>query len=79
MYQLSLTQQRSVDFFQALCEMTSGVMLPLLTADILAFAITASVIESLDMERLVAELGPAIAARFREKGGDMAGIEEVAK
>jgi hypothetical protein len=34
--------------------MTSGVMLPLLTADLLATTIVGSVLENMDMERLIA-------------------------
>jgi hypothetical protein len=45
--------QHSVDFFQALCNMTSGMMLPLTTADLLAFTIVGSVLENMDMERLI--------------------------
>jgi hypothetical protein len=45
--------QHSVDFFQALCNMTSGVMLPLTTADLLAPTIVGSVLENMDMERLI--------------------------
>jgi hypothetical protein len=45
--------QHSVDFFQALCNMTSGVMLPLTTADLLAMTIVGSVLENMDMERLI--------------------------
>jgi hypothetical protein len=45
--------QHAVDFFQALCNMTSGVMLPLTTADLLALTIVGSVLENMDMERLI--------------------------
>ncbi len=34
--------------------MTSGVMLPLTTADLLAMTIVGSVLENMDMERLIA-------------------------
>lgn len=33
--------------------MTSGVMLPLMTADMLAMTIVGSVLENMDMERLI--------------------------
>ena len=46
--------QHAVDFFQAICNMTSGVMLPLTTADLLAMTIVGSVLENMDMERLIA-------------------------
>lgn len=45
--------RHSVDFFQALCNMTSGMMLPLTTADLLAMTIVGSVLENMDMERLI--------------------------
>lgn len=34
--------------------MTSGVMMPLTTADLLAMTIVGSVLENMDMERLIA-------------------------
>lgn len=34
--------------------MTSGAMLPLMTADMLAMTIVGSVLENMDMERLIA-------------------------
>jgi hypothetical protein len=46
--------QHAVDFFQAICNMTSGLMLPLTTADLLAMTIVSSVLENMDMERLIA-------------------------
>lgn len=46
--------QRAVDFFTAICNMTSGVMLPLTTADLLAMTIVGSVLENMDVERLIA-------------------------
>lgn len=45
---------RAVDFFTAICNMTSGVMMPLTTADLLAMTIVGSVLENMDMERLIA-------------------------
>ena len=39
-------------------------MLPLTTADLLAHAIVGSVLENLDMERLIREVGQAVAARI---------------
>lgn len=45
--------QHAVDFFTALCDMTSGLMLPLTTADLLAMTIVGSVLENMDMERLI--------------------------
>ncbi|KAI9634646.1 uncharacterized protein MKK02DRAFT_37526 [Dioszegia hungarica] len=70
---------RAVDFFQALCNMTSGVMLPLMTADMLAMTIVGSVLENMDMERLIGEIGTQVAQRIREKGETMQSVEEVAQ
>ena len=39
-------------------------MLPLTTADLLAHAIVGSVLENLDMERLIREVGQAVATRI---------------
>ena len=51
-------------------------MLPLTTADLLAHAIVASVLENLDMERLVREVGHAVAQRIL---GNREDVDEVAK
>ncbi|WRT66726.1 uncharacterized protein IL334_003689 [Kwoniella shivajii] len=69
----------AVDFFQAICNMTSGVMLPLTTADLLATTIVGSVLENLDMERLIGEIGVEVAQRIRQKGESMESVEEVAQ
>ncbi|OCF37322.1 hypothetical protein I317_06507 [Kwoniella heveanensis CBS 569] len=69
----------AVDFFQAICNMTSGVMLPLTTADLLAMTIVGSVLENMDMERLIAEIGVEVAQRIRQKGETMESVEEVAQ
>ncbi|OCF56943.1 hypothetical protein L486_05799 [Kwoniella mangroviensis CBS 10435] len=69
----------AVDFFQAICNMTSGVMLPLTTADLLATTIVGSVLENMDMERLIAEIGVEVAQRIRQKGETMESVEEVAQ
>jgi hypothetical protein len=45
--------QYGIEFFQAITRITSGLMLPLTTADLLANAIIGSVLENLDMESLV--------------------------
>ncbi|KAK4685395.1 hypothetical protein P7C73_g4754, partial [Tremellales sp. Uapishka_1] len=68
----------AVDFFQALCNMTSGLMLPLTTADLLAMTIVGSVLENMDMERLISEIGSEVAKRIKEKGETMQSVEEVA-
>ncbi|ORX37059.1 hypothetical protein BD324DRAFT_624638 [Kockovaella imperatae] len=70
---------RAVDFFTAICNMTSGVMLPLTTADLLAMTIVGSVLENMDMERLIQEIGQEVAQRVRQKGETMQSVEEVAQ
>jgi hypothetical protein len=56
--------QYATDFYKAITNITSGLMLPLTTADLLAHAIVGSVLENLDMERLVREVGQAVAQRI---------------
>ncbi|KAF8169254.1 hypothetical protein BJ912DRAFT_1025659 [Pholiota molesta] len=56
----------ATDFYQAITSITSGLMLPLLTADLLTHAIVGSVLENLDMERLVREVGHAVDDVARE-------------
>jgi hypothetical protein len=64
------------DFYKAITNITSGLMLPLTTADLLAHAIVGSVLENLDMERLVREVGQAVAQRIL---GNNESVDEVAK
>ncbi|KAG6842000.1 hypothetical protein C0991_004491 [Blastosporella zonata] len=64
------------DFYRAITNITSGLMLPLTTADLLANAIVASVLENLDMERLVREVGHAVAARIL---GNNESVDDVAR
>lgn len=59
--------------------MTSGVMLPLTTADLLAMTIVGSVLENMDMERLITEIGVEVAQRIKQKGESMESVEEVAQ
>lgn len=66
----------ATDFFQAIVNITSGLMLPLTTADLLAHAIVGSVLENLDMERLVREVGQAVAARILGSGES---VDDVAR
>ncbi|TFY74602.1 hypothetical protein EWM64_g9411 [Hericium alpestre] len=66
----------ATDFFQALTQITSGIMLPLTTADLLAHAIVGLVLENLDMERLVREVGQAVAQRIL---GNNESVDDVAK
>lgn len=51
-------------------------MLPLTTADLLAHAIVGSVLENLDMERLVREVGHAVAQRIL---GNNESVDDVAR
>ncbi|KNZ81578.1 Mitochondrial Rho GTPase 1 [Termitomyces sp. J132] len=64
------------DFYRAITQITSGLMLPLTTADLLANAIVGSVLENLDMERLVREVGHAVAERIL---GNNESVDDVAR
>jgi len=66
----------ATDFYQAITSITSGLMLPLTTADLLTHAIVGSVLENLDMERLVREVGQAVAERIL---GNNESVDDVAK
>jgi len=66
----------ATDFFQAIVNITSGLMLPLTTADLLAHAIVGSVLENLDMDRLVREVGQAVAERIL---GNNESVDDVAR
>ncbi|EMD39552.1 hypothetical protein CERSUDRAFT_111869 [Gelatoporia subvermispora B] len=66
----------ATDFFQALTMITSGLMLPLTTADLLTHAIVGSVLENLDMERLVREVGQAVSERIL---GNNESVDDVAR
>jgi len=66
----------ATDFFKALVTITSGIMLPLTTADLLAHAIVGLVLENLDMERLVREVGQAVAQRIL---GNNESVDDVAR
>jgi hypothetical protein len=68
--------QYATDFFKALVNITSGIMLPLTTADLLAHAIVGLVLENLDMERLVREVGQAVAQRIL---GNNESVDDVAR
>lgn len=69
-------QQYATDFYQAITTITSGLMLPLTTADLLSHAIVGSVLENLDMERLVREVGHAVAQRIL---GNNESVDDVAR
>jgi len=66
----------ATDFYEAITSITSGLMLPLLTADLLSHAIVGSVLENLDMERLVREVGHAVAQRIL---GNNESVDDVAR
>lgn len=66
----------ATDFYKAITNITSGLMLPLTTADLLAHAIVGSVLENLDMERLVREVGHAVASRIL---GNNESVDDVAR
>ncbi|KAI0076315.1 hypothetical protein K474DRAFT_1663145 [Panus rudis PR-1116 ss-1] len=66
----------ATDFYQAIVNITSGLMLPLTTADLLTHAIVGSVLENLDMERLVREVGQAVSQRIL---GNNESVDDVAR
>jgi len=66
----------ATDFYQAITNITSGLMLPLTTADLLTHAIVGSVLENLDMERLVREVGQAVSQRIL---GNNESVDDVAR
>lgn len=68
--------QYAADFFQAITNITSGLMLPLTTADLLTHAIVGSVLENLDMERLIREVGQAVSQRIL---GNNESVDDVAR
>ena len=76
MQNVDVTLQYATDFFQALTSITSGLMLPLTTANLLAHAIIGSVLENLDMERLIREVGQAVAERIL---GGQESVDDVAR
>lgn len=66
----------ATDFYQAITGITSGLTVPLTTANLLSHAIIGSVLENLDMERLVREVGQAVADRVL---GQNESVDDVAK
>ena len=75
-FRLRTLPQFATDFFKAITTITSGLMLPLTTADLLTHAIVGSVLENLDMERLVREVGQAVAQRIL---GNNESVDDVAR
>jgi len=66
----------ATDFYKAITGITSGLMVPLTTASLLSHAIIGSVLENLDMERLVREVGEAVAERIL---GQNESVDDVAR
>ncbi|KAF8580113.1 elongation factor-2 kinase [Ramaria rubella] len=66
----------ATDFYQAITTISSGLMLPLTTANLLSHAIIGSVLENLDMERLIREVGQAVAQRIL---GNQESVDDVAR
>ncbi|CAG7846350.1 SubName: Full=Uncharacterized protein {ECO:0000313/EMBL:CCA69017.1} [Serendipita indica DSM 11827] len=64
------------DFYHAITQITSGLMLPLTTANLLAPAIVGSALENMDIERLIREVGMAVAERVH---GNNESVDDVAK
>lgn len=55
-------------------------MLPLMSADTLAMTIVGIVLENLDLQRVIEEIGHDVAARIREMGETtLESVEEVAQ
>lgn len=55
--------QYGIDFFRALTVISSGLVVPLTTAALLSHVIVGSALEQMDMERLIEEVGLAVAER----------------
>lgn len=55
--------QYGIDFFRALTIISSGIVVPLTTAALLSHVIVGSALEQMDMERLIEEVGMAVAER----------------
>lgn len=68
--------QYATDFFRALAQISSGTMLPLTNASLLARVIVGSALEHMDMDRLIQEVGPAVAAKIH---GNNESVDEVAR
>ncbi|KAG0142945.1 hypothetical protein CROQUDRAFT_661904 [Cronartium quercuum f. sp. fusiforme G11] len=66
----------SNDFFRAIANITSAMMLPLTTANLLPHVIVGSAFEQMDMERLVREVGHAVAERVV---GGQESVDDVAR
>lgn len=68
--------QFGLDFFRALTVISSGLVVPLTTASLLSHVIVGSALEQMDMERLIEEVGLAVAERLHA-GGET--VDDVAR
>ncbi|TIB82847.1 hypothetical protein E3Q08_03240 [Wallemia mellicola] len=68
--------QYSTDFFKALADLTGGMMIPLVSASLLAQVIIGSALEQMDIERLIKEVGSAVAERVH---GQNENVDDVAR
>ena len=67
--------QFATDFFRAISKITGGLLIPLATADLLAHVVVGSVLEMMNLESLINEVGPAVGERVHG-GSD---VDEVAR
>lgn len=68
--------QFGLDFFRALTIITSALLVPLTTASLLSHVIVGSALEHMDMERLIHEVGRAVAERVH---AGMQTVDDVAR
>ncbi|GJN94541.1 hypothetical protein Rhopal_007624-T1 [Rhodotorula paludigena] len=68
--------QFGLDWFRALTVITSALLVPLTTASLLSHVIVGSALEHLEMERLIQEVGQAVAERLH---AGMQTVDDVAK
>ncbi|GAA5871783.1 hypothetical protein JCM8547_008141 [Rhodosporidiobolus lusitaniae] len=68
--------QFGLDWFRALTVITGAVLVPLTTATLLSHVIVGSALEHLEMERLIQEVGQAVAERLH---AGMQTVDDVAK
>ncbi|WFD34058.1 hypothetical protein MCUN1_000886 [Malassezia cuniculi] len=57
--------QHAVDFYKGLVQITSGMLVPLTTASLLAHVVVAAASEVMDMDRLHREVGDAVLERLQ--------------
>lgn len=57
--------QHAVDFYHGLVQITSGMLVPLTTASLLAHVVVAAASEVMDMDRLHREVGDAVLERLQ--------------